>query len=227
MSLKLEGRTITTTTMTRYEGGACVDLRTGVLISVVGTVQPDQSIVAQSIGIASTTPVVPPPPQNPAAPPTTAVKGTASEVGGACPVVSLKLEGKKITTTATTRYEGGACADVKNGVLISVQGTLQGDGSIVALSIGIAQATTVVPPEPKDPTPPASPTASVKGAVSELAGTCPLVSLKLEGRNIATTATTRYEGSACIDVKNGVLIAVTGTVQADGSIQAVVIWVSK
>jgi hypothetical protein len=228
VSLKLEGIAVTTTATTRYEGGACADLKTGVVISATGTVQADRSIVAQSIWIAPPAPVEPARPKEPPSGPTpAAVKGTASEVAGVCPAISLKLEGRKITTTNTTRYEGGACADVKNGALISVTGTVQGDGSIVAQSIGIALATPVAPPRPKEPAAPTVPTASVKGTASEVAGTCPVVSLKLEGRKITTTNTTRYEGGACADVKNGVLMSATGIVQADGSIQAVAIFVSR
>ena len=226
VTFALEGKAIAASASTHYDGGACSDLKNGVRVKVAGATQANGSIAAQTIGFAAPVTTPPTDPKTPT-PSTAAVKGTVSEVAGTCPVVSLKVEGRPIATTATTRYEGGACIDVKNGALISVTGIVQADRSIVAQSIGIASATPVEPPRPKDP-PTATPsTASVKGTASEVAGTCPVISLKLEGKTIRTTATTRYEGSACIDVKNGARMSVTGTVQADGSIEAIVISVAR
>jgi hypothetical protein len=204
-------------------------VKNGSRVKVSGAVQSNGSVAAQVIGfVVATTPVAPTEPKPtspPTAPSSVAIKGTVNELAGSCPTVSLKLEGKKITTAATTRYEGGACADLKNGALISVTGTVQSDGSVVALSVGIAAATPVAPTEPK-PTPTTT-TVSVKGTVNDFAGSCPAVSFKLEGKKVITSAATRYENSVCADVKSGVIVAVTGTVQVDGSIQALAISVSK
>ncbi len=226
VTFALEGKAIAAIAATHYDGGACSDVKNGVRVKVSGATQPNGSIAAQTIGLAAPVTTTPTDPKTPA-PATAAVKGTASEVAGTCPLLSLKLEGRMITTTAATRYEGGACVDVKTGASISVTGVVQADRSIVAQSIGIATASPVAPPRPKDSTATTTPIASVKGTASEVTGTCPVVSLKLDGKTIKTTATTRYEGGACIDVKNGARLSVTGTVQTDGSIEANVISVAK
>ena len=150
------------------------------------------------------------------------IAGSVSGLAGVCPTVTFTLEGKTITTSTATRYDGGACSDLKNGARVKVSGATQANGSVAAQAIGLAVPG---PAAPKDPTAPTA--TAVKGTASEVAGACPVVSLTLDGKKITTTATTRYEGGACADVKNSVLIAATGTVQADGSIQAVVVWVSK
>src|SRR5262245_46633202 len=69
------------------------------------------------------------------------VVGTVSGLTGVCPTVTFTLEGKTVTTTASTRYDGGACSDLKNGARVKVAGAASASGSIAAQGIGFVPAT--------------------------------------------------------------------------------------
>jgi Domain of unknown function (DUF5666) len=142
----------------------------------------------------------------------TGITGTVSSLAGTCPIVSFTLERKSIRTDAATRYDGGACGNVKNAIRVTVSGPTQTDGSIRAEKVTFLAA---VP----TPTPAPTPT-TITGTVSRLGGTCPTLSFQLEGKTIATDAATTYERGACGDVKNAVRVTATGTVQRDSSILA-------
>ena len=47
------------------------------------------------------------------------------------------LNGTSVMTNAPTRFKGGACNDVKNGVEVEVKGTRQADDKVLALRIEI------------------------------------------------------------------------------------------
>ena len=66
------------------------------------------------------------------------IVGSVSGLTGVCPAVTFKLEGKTITTSAATRYDGGSCSDLKNGARIKVSGATQANGSVAAQAIGLA-----------------------------------------------------------------------------------------
>jgi Domain of unknown function (DUF5666) len=58
------------------------------------------------------------------------------------------------------------------------------------------------------------------GAVSGLTGTCPELSFTVRGTKVTTSETTRFDGLGCADVKNDMVVGVTGGRQSDGSIIA-------
>ena len=61
---------------------------------------------------------------------------------------------------------------------------------------------------------------TITGTISGFGGTCPAVSFKLEAKVIKTDASTSFGDGKCSDLKDGVKVGVSGTVQADGSILA-------
>jgi hypothetical protein len=82
------------------------------------------------------------------------------------------------------------------------------------------------PINPTGPTSPTSPTQTeVRGAVSDLTGTCPRLSFGLTPRGtstkiaVTTSETTRFEDVRCTAIKNDMVVEVTG-VRQGGSIAA-------
>jgi hypothetical protein len=75
-----------------------------------------------------------------APPPLPAVTGTISALAGSCPNVTFVLSGTTVRTSDKTRFEGGACGDIKDGVRAGVMGPKNTDGSINAQLVKIAPA---------------------------------------------------------------------------------------
>ena len=118
-----------------------------------------------------------------------------------CPTVTVTVEVKAITTSAATRYEGGVCSDFKNGVRIECRAQPRRMAASRPRPSALARLDRRRDEEPT------APAAAVKGMnMSEVAGSCPVRSLKLGGIKITTTAAPRYEGGACAGLNNGVLI---------------------
>jgi hypothetical protein len=65
------------------------------------------------------------------------VEGKVSNLTGACPVLSFKLDDRTINTLATTTFSGGKCSDVKKGSDVTVKGTLQVAGIVLATRVTI------------------------------------------------------------------------------------------
>ena len=63
------------------------------------------------------------------------VEGTVAEVSGTCPNVRFKIGGQVVATEASTKFDDGACADVKNGRQVEVEGTLQPDATLLAREV--------------------------------------------------------------------------------------------
>ncbi len=59
-----------------------------------------------------------------------------------------------------------------------------------------------------------------KGAVSELAGICPQVTFRVNGRLVLTHAGTEWEDGTCQELDNGRRVEVDGTLRADGALIA-------
>jgi hypothetical protein len=62
------------------------------------------------------------------------VEGTASELSGNCPTLTFVVNGTRVTTDGSTRFDTG-CAAVQNGQPIEVEGTLLADGSLSAAEV--------------------------------------------------------------------------------------------
>jgi len=192
LTFVLANVTIHLSSTTRFESGACSDVRAGVRAGAIGTKNADGSINAVRVKIA------------PALPPLTHVEGTISGLGGICPALTFTLSGTTVHTTDKTRFEGGTCADVQNGARAGAIGS-KGDDSVIA-----AERVKIAPPPPP----------SAAGPVTSLSGTCPALIFTLSGTIVHTTDKTVFEGGACADVKEGARAGAAGPKAADGSITA-------
>jgi hypothetical protein len=99
-------------------------LRIGQEVHVVGTRQQDGSLVARMIQL-----------NDDATGGEVEIQGAAGGVSGTCPSLSFTVNGYSVQTNATTAFEGIACAAVRSGTKVTVQGTSQADNSILAVRI--------------------------------------------------------------------------------------------
>lgn len=190
ITFKVETKSVKTDASTSFGDKKCADIQNAVKVGVSGTVQTDGSILAKQVR------VIPPPPVS--------VTGTVSALSGACPTLKFTVSGKSVTTAAATVWTGGKCADLKVDAKVGAIGVAQADGSIAATAV------TILPPPP----------VSLSGAISGLTGTCPAVTFKIGTKTVTTNAATVWATGKCADLKADSRVAVSGMVQADGSVLA-------
>lgn len=78
-----------------------------------------------------------PPPPAPPPPQTVSLSGTISGFSGACPAISFTVSSTSVFAISSTAYSGGKCSDLKNGKNVTVTGTVQADGRVLATLITV------------------------------------------------------------------------------------------
>lgn len=194
------GLSVVTSATTTYAGGACAGLVAGALVQVSGAVQADGRLLASSITFEATAP----------APGEVSLNGSVgAPVLGTCPAKTFILGTNIVFTNATTVYVGGACAGLVTGAAVQIVGARQEDGRILAsrVTLGANEA-------------PGN-TNEVSGAVvAPVTGTCPALDFHVGTTHVTTSATTQFSGGMCASVIPGAMVKVSGTRQADGTLQA-------
>jgi len=83
-------------------------------------------------------PTPPPPEPTPTPPPTeVTVEGKVSNLLGTCPALSFEVDYRQIHTVPTTVFSGGKCSDVKKGKNVTVKGSIQLGGFVLATRVTI------------------------------------------------------------------------------------------
>jgi hypothetical protein len=140
----------------------------------------------------------------PAAPTTVTLTGFISGSTGTCPAVTFTVQSTKVTVNSSTTFPSTTCADAtKNDANVTVTGTKQADGSVVATSVSLVPPTTLT------------------GAVSGSTGTCPAVTFTVQSTKVTVNSSTTYTATTCAAATaNGANVKVTGPKQVDGSVLA-------
>lgn len=63
------------------------------------------------------------------------IQGAVGGLKGTCPSLTFGINGFSIATNASTAFQGGTCAALKNGSNVTVDGTKNADGSVAATSV--------------------------------------------------------------------------------------------
>ena len=108
----------------RGDGQTLNELKVGMDVHVIGVRQSDGSIDARRIEI-----------NDDETGGELEISGSAGGVSGTCPTLAFGINGYSIRTTATTSFEGIACAAMKSGTKVTVKGISQADNSVVATSV--------------------------------------------------------------------------------------------
>jgi hypothetical protein len=67
-------------------------------------------------------------------------EGKVSGVSGTCPTIMFTIKTTKVTTTASTKFTGGLCTQVVNGMSAEVTGARNADGSITATRVSVERS---------------------------------------------------------------------------------------
>ena len=132
------------------------------------------------------------------------VVGVVAGVAGACPDLTFVLSGVTIHVGARTRFEGGTCADIKEGMRAGAIGASRTDGSVDAGRVRIGN-----PPPPP-----------VAGTVESLAGSCPALTFVLDGVTVRTSGNTAFDGGACGELRDGMRAAAIGRRTGERTMEA-------
>lgn len=139
------------------------------------------------------------------------IHGRLTDISGTAPNLTLAVEGTTVRTNADTtvkrRGDVQTLAALALGQRLHVVGTRQSNGSLVARKIEIDG-------DEEDGA------FEIAGPVGGLQGTCPMVSFKVNGYQVRTTATTKFESVTCAALKSGDKVEVKGKAQADQSVVA-------
>ena len=184
VTFMVAGKKVVTSAATVWGELKCADLKADSRITAIGPAQADGSILATAVRIMPPLPVT--------------LTGTVSALGGACPLVTFAVAGKKVVTNANTNFGDKACGDIKNDARVGVLGTLQADGSILALQVKLAPVVVVVAP-------------AFIGTVTAVTGTCPAITISVGTKVAVTSSATVFDGKTCADVKVGATVGVYGT----------------
>lgn len=179
---------------TVFVGGTCADLAPGVKVHVKGFRDDDATAnVASWVRIKSKL-----------------LEGrvTLSRITGTCPNLSLNVAGFTVLTDASTVFKGGSCANLRAGTKIKVKVEMRNDdGSILAEEIEIEDQ------------PGGKPGGRVEGTIGTISGTCPALTMVINGVSVMTTAATKFDNVACSALKSGVKVEVEGDISG-GSLLA-------
>ncbi len=206
--------TIALTDATQYFGphhapAACADLADGDAVEIEGALQSDASIVACKVSFQ--------PPKSCDDEISGTVKATPDCAGGTM-VVTTGSGDVDVTLTDTTAYFGkkhasATCGDVAAGDAAEIEGTLQGDGSIVACKVSFEA------PEVEE--------VDVSGTISGAPdGTTMTFVLTTDQGDVtidvnsSTVIQEHHNAMTFADLADGTAVEVEGVLQGDGSILA-------
>lgn len=129
---------LTTSALTRYDGGRCADITAGATFAIVATKgAKDLSVLVSTIAFK---------PEKDAEPPPGSSEGVWAQVtidrlvdGGSCPALSFLVGRYTVTVSAATVYDGGMCTDLKAGVALRLEGTKRDDDHVLAARISLPE----------------------------------------------------------------------------------------
>jgi hypothetical protein len=182
LTLTVDGITVTTDALTRFAPPAvgCGDLRVGTKVKVKAVPAPGGGYRARLVTVKGQRQEL-------------SGESRITSVTGGCPDKSIFFGDVEVRVNAGTRVDGGTCDDLAAGVRAEVFGIRDDGGPITAMRIKIKGR-------------------HVRGAstVSQIAGTCPTLTLTVHGVTVNTGAATQFEGGSCGNIRVGTRVEVEG-----------------
>lgn len=186
-TISFGGTSILVNAATVFVGGTCADLAPGVKVQVKAFRDDDATAtVASWVKFKSRE-----------------IEGrsTVSLVTGTCPNLTLTIGGHKVLTDATTVFKNGSCANVRAGTKVRVKVEMRNDdGSILAEEVEIEDQ------------PGGKPGGRVEGTIGTISGSCPALTMVVNGVAVMTSAATKFDNVACSALKAGVKVEVEGDI---------------
>lgn len=125
LTMTVRGTRVTTSGVTFFKEASCGRIQNNVTVEVKGHRQADGSLAAISVEI-----------EDDEDDDEVEITGIVSGLAMACPTISFTVNGTRVLTNASTRFDGG-CAAVQNGRRVEVEGRRQADGAVLATKVEI------------------------------------------------------------------------------------------
>ena len=135
------------------------------------------------------------------------VKGAVSDVRGSCPALTFVVNGTTVTASTLTQFKDGSCGSIVSGRQVEITGTRPSSGAVLAARVEIKENA-------------AQNDVELKGSISSIGGSCPILTFVVNGKRIMTTASTQFKDSTCGSIAAGRRVDVKGNVEANGTILA-------
>jgi Domain of unknown function (DUF5666) len=189
---------IRTNGTTEFNRIPCSSLVNGMDVEVEGVVQSDGVLLAREVQPDELT----------------IRSAIAAPINGACPERSFMVNGQRVLTLVTTRFDDTTCAALQAQMRVEVRGVRRPDGSLLA--------TRVRPLENRgrDEDDDDDEEVRVRGSLAALNGACPTRSFTVAGQPATTHAGTRFDDVSCGGLASGMDVEVRGVRQSNGSILA-------
>jgi hypothetical protein len=200
LSFTVGGQRVSTSSATRFDETFCADLRQGSFVEVEGSQQADGGVLATEVEVDA-------PDANDGVE-QIEVRGAIGAVQGACPNLTLTIGSITVFTNGSTEFERLACADVRNGAAIEIDGARGPDGRVVATEVEPEFGTGGVVEIEAD------------GFLADLGGACPGLTFTVAGQRFVTDAVTKFRGLSCGALAGGVRVEAVGQLLSDGSVRA-------
>lgn len=188
-SFRVRGQAVDASQAT-FVGGTAAQLGDGRIVHVIGMVS-GVTIRASSVEFRDTMP---------ASATRLAIDGVITDFASPA---SFRILGRPVSTDAATLFVGGSAADLANGRRIAAEGVVDAGGALLASSV------TIYPRE-------VAATVTASGRVAEFTSAA---SFTVNGQRVSAGAATVYVGGTAQALRSGVLVTVTGVVEA-GVLQA-------
>lgn len=132
---------------------------------------------------------------------------TINNMTGTCPNLTLNIHGVRVTTNSSTVFENGECGNLRPGTKVVIEVETEGTGA-VAERIRITDQPGGRPREVEG-----------EGRVASLKGTCPTLTMVVNGVSVMTTSQTVFLDGTCSSIQPGTRIKAKGTIEG-GSLLA-------
>ena len=172
---------------TVYRGGTCAGLQPGVKIEARGYRDDGGPIVATIVEFRARH---------------VEGEGSVTSLSGSCPNLQLTVQGIRVVTNASTRFEDGRCSSIAVGTRIEIKGDMMtADGSVIAEEVEIEgqSSGTVLEGE---------------GTVAAASGSCPARTIVVGGYSATAGAGTVFRNGSCADLVTGRRVRARGEVRS-------------
>ena len=146
----------------------------------------------------------------------------AGPFNGACPDRSFTIDGLRVRTLVTTRFDDITCAALSVSLRIELRAVRRPDGLLLAMRVrplenrGRDQDDDDDDEDDDDE----DDELRVRGSVGSLIGACPNRSFTVSSRQVTTHVGTRFDDVSCGGLASGMEVEVRGSRQSSGSILA-------
>ena len=138
LTFTVQGASVVTNGSTYFKGGLCEAVQDLVRVRIKGNRQADGSVLASQVRIEEDDDDGDDDDGDDDDDEVTSVEGTVAGMPtGTCPEIAFTVGTTQVTTSATTKFDGGGCTAVRQDVRVEVRGARQDDGSILATKVEI------------------------------------------------------------------------------------------